>query len=433
MATKDIFCNTPWYELHIYWDGGLGICCQESHRLYSPDAQQYNIATMSIAEWFNSQPVRKFRTDILGDQKLSQCTQCYQEEKGGLSRRLRSNQKSVIFTRTAFDDSFAQSPGRKHFVSSGITATQPIDIHVDLGNHCNLACKMCNAKASSVIASQEVKWGIASSRQYIGTDWTRDPVVWHSFKQQLLAIPGLNNLHFMGGETLLSSRFEDLIDTLIEHKRYEVCLSFVTNGTIFRPDLITKLKKFKRVGIEVSIETVDQRNAYQRQGTDTQLVLNNIKKYQSWCTDSSITVALRSAPSALSIGSYVGLLQYALEQKFIIKSNLCYRPEFLHVKVLPVSVKQQYLKKYQDLLANTVDDLLGDYNASDPNNYQLVIKEQILSCIQLLSAAEPDNIQQLQQEFTRHCEKWDKVYRLDAMQLYPELVDMLTNHDYLPS
>ena len=309
---KNIFCNTPWYELHIYWDGSLGICCQEAHKLYSDSDRQYNIATMSIKEWFNSIPVKKFRTDILGNQQLTECTRCYTEEDhGGNSRRLKSNQKSVIFTRTAFDASIQQSPGYKHFLTSaeqqGHTDTYPIDVHIDLGNFCNLACKMCNPRASSTIASQQVKWGIESSRQYLGTDWTRNTEVWNNFKQQLLELPKLNNIHFMGGETLLTDRFEDFVDFMIDHKRFDLCFSFVTNGTIFRPELIQKLKQFRRVGIEVSVETVDEHNAYQRQGTDTELVLSNIKNYIELCNETSVTVALRPAPSLLSIGYYTEL------------------------------------------------------------------------------------------------------------------------------
>ena len=79
MTDQNIFCNTPWYELHIYWDGSLGICCQEDHKLYSQG--NYNIATMTIAEWFNSEPVTQFRQQVLADSKVSACRRCYVEEQ----------------------------------------------------------------------------------------------------------------------------------------------------------------------------------------------------------------------------------------------------------------------------------------------------------------------------------------------------------------
>ena len=431
MPNKNIFCNTPWYELHIYWDGSLGICCSEDHKIYSAD-QQYNIATTSIAEWFNSEPVKQFRQKILGDTPISACRRCYVEEQsGGNSRRINNNQKSVIFTRTAFEESFEQSPGHKHFDQSGVTATHPIDLHIDLGNFCNLACKMCNPQASSTIASQQVKWGIESSRQYLGNDWTKDVTVWNDFKQQLLSIPGLNNIHFMGGETLLTDRFEDLVDTFIEHKRYELCFSFVTNGTVFKPHLIEKLKNFRRVGIEVSIETVDAHNAYQRQGTDTGKVLENIKQYLTHCNGSSITVALRPAVSALTIGYYDSLLRFALTNQLVVKSLLCYDPKYLYANVLPNTVKEQYLAKYQELLKELESvNINEDYNTSDPHNYQKIVKQEATMCVGVLELPAPDNVEELLGQLVEHCRRWDQVYNLNARNLYPELTDVWDRYAY---
>ena len=429
MTNQKIFCSTPWYELHIYWDGSLGICCQESHKLYNNNS--YNIATTTIAEWFNSDPVKHFRQGVLGDRPVSACSRCYQEESvGGNSRRFKSNQKSVIF-RQAFADSFEQSPGRKHFDLSGITNTHPIDIHVDLGNYCNLACKMCNPRASSTIASQQVKWGIKASRQYLGTDWTQNDKAWNSFLQQLLDIPGLNNIHFMGGETLLTRRFEHLVDHMIAHGRLDLSFSFVTNGTIFRSELLEKLKLFRRVGIEVSIETVDSHNSYQRQGTDTDQVLVNLDRYLDQCNGSNITLTVRPAVSALTIGYFPGLLQYCLDRNLLVKSLLVIKPDFLSAAILPKSVKDQYLESYQQLLAQLPDTQIPmDYNASDPHNHAIIVKEQAHMCMNMLSQPEPNDVDKLRQLMVDHCRKWDQVYGYDARALYPELSQVWSQHGY---
>lgn len=431
-----IFCNAPWYEFHIYWDGSFGICCQESHKLYSSKESQYNVATMPIMEWFNSAPARQFRTDILGQNKISPCTRCYLDEHhAGNSRRINSNQKSVIFTKQAFQQSFNQSPGYEHFLhssqSQGHTNTVPIDIHVDLGNYCNLACKMCYAGASSTIASQHVKWGIEQDRVYLGQDWTRNVEVWEKFKNQLLELSGLNNIHLMGGETLLTNRFEDLIDFMIEHNRTDMCFSFVTNGTIYRPDLIEKLKKFRRVGIEISIESTDQRNDYIRQGTDTSKVLDNIEKYSKLCNDQSVTLTLRPTFSLLSAGSMHLLLKYALDNQLIVKGNACNNPSFLSSKNLPDTVKQQYLKHYKNLLSQLPDCQVDlEYNASDPNNYETIIKNHLIMYIDMLESPSPLDQQDQLKELVAHCKKWDAVYKFDARKMYPELSEVWNTHGY---
>lgn len=435
MPDPGIFCNTPWYELHVYWDGSLGICCQEAHKLYH-DPVQYNIATMSIKDWFNSPPVRQFRKDILGSDRLSQCSQCYAEEdSAGHSRRLRSNVKSVIFTRQAFDASFRQSPGHEHFAMSqaqdGWSHSLPIDMHVDLGNHCNLACKMCEPWASSSIAAQQVKWGIESSRKYLGTDWTRDDRVWHSFLEQLLAIPKLKNLHFMGGETLINRRLPDLVDFLTAHQRFDICLSFVTNGTVYPHELIEKMSRFARLGIEVSIETMTEHNQYQRQGTDNATVMRNINLFRQWDNGDNITVALRPAPSILSVGNYHTLLDYALRNQMVIKSNLCINPAFMRAELLPPEIKSLYRNRI-DQWASTIDwpEHAQDYNASDPHNAQLIVYDELLMLQGLLDRPAPRDSDQHLHDLVRHCERWDRVYNLDARRLYPEFQPILDAHGY---
>jgi organic radical activating enzyme len=391
---------------------------------------------MSIMEWFNSEPAKKFRLSMANNTRASECQHCYTEEdNNGNSRRLKSNQKSVIFTRAAFDKSFEQSPIHKHFDYSnrhqGQTQTYPIDIHIDLGNFCNLACKMCNAEASSTIASQQVKWGMIEIKKYLGTNWTKDQKVWDNFKQQILNIPGLNNIHFMGGETLLTDRLEDFVDTMIEHKRFDLCFSFVSNGTVYKPSIVDKLKKFRRVGFEISIETLDRRNSYVRQGTDTSLVLNNINLYQSQCNNTSVTLALRPAPSLLTVGSYLPLLQYALDNQLIVKSNLCTNPRFLSITQLPDYVKEIYQEQYIEFL-NKLNgrSTVEDYNASDPNNCHLVVREQAQMCLTLLQSQTPSDNELQLAALVEHCQKWDSVYKLNARELYPELVAVWDKYGY---
>jgi len=438
LPNKKIFCNSPWYELHIYWDGGLGICCQEYHRLYSTEQKEkYNISNMSIAEWFNSEPVKKMRMDMWSDKKLSLCNRCMQDEAVSVtSRRHKSNQKSVIFTKSAFEDSIRQSPHYDNFLYSknnqGETQTLPMDLHVDLGNFCNLACKMCNSQASSKIAGQHVKWGNKEDKKYVGSDWTQNEEVWDRFLHELLKMK-LQNIHFMGGETILTKRFHDFLNFMIEHKKFDLNFSFVTNGTTFDIELIKKLKLFQRVGIEVSIETITEHNRYVRQGTDTKEVLANIEKYREYCDDERISLTIRPAPNALTVGQYNTLIEYCLEKKLTIKSNPVYKPTFLNISVLPTDVKKEYLKKYYALLKKYELESLNielDFNESDPNQHKKIIKLAITQAIGLLNSPTPKNYNEELIKMVEHCKRWDTVYGYSATELFPELKDIFVKNGY---
>jgi sulfatase maturation enzyme AslB (radical SAM superfamily) len=243
----------------------------------------------------------------------------------------------------------------------------------------------------------------------------------------------LNNIHFMGGETLLTPRFEEFVDYMLAHGRTDLNFSFVSNGTSFNESLIKKLKKFKRVGIEVSIETVTEHNSYQRQGTDTSVVLQNIKQYLAHCDGSNITMTARPAISALTIGNYHTLLRYCLDNKIIVKSLNVTRPVFLDPLILPLSVRSQYIDNYKNLIQEynlTNVDCAVDYNESDVNQLPRIILSEINQCLYLLTKDQMSNSDQHLKDMVAWCRRWDNVYGYDARTLYPELIDILDLHGY---
>ena len=438
MSNQRIFCNSPWYELHIYWDGALAFCCHANPNVpYDTSLKQrYNIRNMSIKEWYDSVPMREARLQVLGGQQWNHCARCWHEEKvSDTSRRHRSNQKSVIFTKQNFPESYQQSPGFEKFEHSrsnaGAYDGMPIDLHIDLGNYCNLACKMCNPSASSRIASQHRQWNMISA---VSKDWTADPEVWNRFLEELVSISKLQNIHFMGGETIIQPRFHDLVDFMINHGRTDVCMSFVTNGTSFDKNLMEKLKRFPRVGLEISIETLDTLNEYTRQGTDNSMVLANIENYINECNGTTITVTLRPAPGLLTVRSYWQVIELALKKGLLIKSNLCTDPDFLDITVVPKNIRDQYRLPYLDLLTRyALDeaDVWSDYNESDPNNFRRVAKNQILQILRILDLPEPDDRDRRWSALVQHLDRWDRVFGFDARVLYPEFAHILDKHGYL--
>jgi len=439
MPYKNIFCNSPWYEIDIFWDGSFGYCCHQApYRPYSKNKlAQYNIKNMSISEWHKSEPIRNARMAMFSNQQMSECDPCWHQEKyGNTSRRLKSNIKSVIFTKQNFDDSFRQSPNYNTFNYSfnnkGETDVLPIDLHIDLGNHCNLMCKMCIPEASSSIAAQYKKWNMLEDDRLIGDDWTKDSGVWDNFLTQIIEIPNLKNIHFMGGETLISSRFEQLIDVFIKHKMFNICFSFVTNGTLFNKQLLNKLSLFERVGIEISIETLTKHNEYIRQGTDNNTIIKNIKKYIKFANNSSaIDITLRPALSLLSIGYYSTLLNFCLEHKILIKSNHVTEPACLRVELVPENARKLYKQKFNNILLNlqTQTEEIMDYNESDSTNYKLVIEAEINKCINMLKYEQADT--RLYYEFTELISKWDKLYKFNAYEYYPEYSHIFNEYGYV--
>jgi hypothetical protein len=287
-----------------------------------------------------------------------------------------------------------------------------------------------------VIAAQQVKWGNKDAMQYVGTDWTRDEAVWLRVLNELASIPNLNNIHFMGGETLITKRFEDFVDYMIARGRTDLHFSFVTNGTTFNESLLNKLTQFQRVGIEVSIETTTEHNAYQRQGTDTEQVLKNIDRYLEYCNDDNITLTVRPAISALTIGYYDTLLRYCIERKIVVKSLWVNKPDFLNPSILPDAIRQEYILKYKKLIKDyklDATDHLVDYNESDPNEIARIIASQADQCITMLTAPRPVDSEEQLKMMVAQCCRWDSIYGYDARELYSEFNTILNDYGYSTS
>ncbi len=432
MAHQSIFCNVPWTNVHIYWDGSFGACCSESHKPYSSGS--YNLRDMTVQDWYNAPPMQALRKNIQGSNQLSLCNRCYHQENNGYeSRRIKENFKSVIFTKQAFDKSFQQSPWYNRFVSALDTANQsaPIDWHVDIGNECNLACKMCNPSASSLIASKYKKWNIATDTQ---KNWVNDPNSWNNFIASVDATP-INRLHVMGGEPMLSKKFKELVDHLIKTNRTDMSISFVTNGTIQDQEFIDKLKTFRSFDIEISIESFENNNHYIRQaiGESTAPTIKHIQSLISQQTD-TFHVVLRSVPQLLSINTYDQYIKWAWDSKVAIQGIPLIAPHYLAINVLPCELKQQLIQKFVKVKEYIQQSPQTSFNTlvtgRDVSRLDLQLIDECNAMISLLNQSEPSNVKDLRVQLSQWLMQWDKEFNLNAYEFYPEYAEFLNEIQY---
>ena len=433
MPNQKIFCNVPWTNTHIYWDGSYGVCCSEKGKPYAhSQSAQFNIKNMGIAEWYNSDTMKQVRAKIRSDQPIPECRGCYHEEKHGYeSRRIKENFKSVIFTEQSFQKSYEQSTGYDAFEHTG-DAEMPIDWHVDLGNECNLACKMCNPNASSIIANQYKKWDLLT--QPINVNWTRDTRTWNRFLTDLVQIKKLNRVHFMGGEPTLSKRFPEFLQYMLNNNRNDISVSFVTNGTIINENIIELLQQFRTCDIEVSIESIRDNNHYIRQGKGkvTDEVIKNILYLKSLQND-RLHVILRSVPQLLNVNNYDQYIQWAYQNQLPISGIPLIQPKHYQISVLPLAIRQSFIPQYENLL-NLIDsnntEPSGVSTGRNVGALSTQLTREVNSIVNMLNAPEPDDVEKLRADLVADMLRWDRVYQLDALAVYPEYRDFLIQYGY---
>lgn len=384
---------------------------------------------MTVADWYNSEPMQAVRKQITGNTPLSLCASCYSEESNGYeSRRIRENYKSVIFTKTNFEKSYQQSHWHDRFENT--VSDLPIDWHVDLGNECNLACKMCNPQASSLIADRYKHWLIDIERR---SNWTNNPQAWANFVASLDQSK-INRLHFMGGEPLLSKRFRQIIDHLIDTGRTDISISFVTNGTILDQKLIDQLKQFRSFDLEISIESIHSNNHYIRQGQGdiTAKVLDHINQLKNQQND-RFHLVLRSVPQLLNVNNYDQYILWAWEQQLPIQGIPLTRPAYLAINVLPAKIRQNLIPQYQQVksvIQNQSNSIKTLTNGRDLGRLDLQLANECDAIIRMLESPEPENAELLRGQLVHWMTTWDQEFNLDAYKHYPEYQEFFESIGY---
>jgi MoaA/NifB/PqqE/SkfB family radical SAM enzyme len=287
---------------------------------------------------------------------------------------------------------------------------------------------MCFPQASSKISFYYSKWGL--QQETSNNNWTLNTSTWNKFKENILLVKNLNRLHLMGGEPLLNKRFDDLLIFLLENTP-DISLSFVTNGTFINDNLISSLKKFKSCDIEVSLESVLSNNDYIRQGSNTSLIIANIKKLVAAQND-RFKVVLRSAPQLLSINTYDKYIEFALEHGISIQGIPLIRPAYMQISVLPKDLRKSFIPKFIAVrdrmkIDNETATIITGRNIA---GLKQQLRRECDSMINMLAAPEPTNVQELRQELSKWLIRWDKEYQLNARKFYPEYAQFLTDIGY---
>jgi len=382
---------------------------------------------LSFLEWFNKgSGITEVRDGMITGNEHSGCSACYALEKQNIfSFRQRRNIQAAVFSGKHFKESLQQSPAFKRM--AGSTNIYPAFMHVTLSNLCNLSCRMCFPDYSTQLSSLYKKVGIMDNDKPTLLDWTTDDKKWNEFLELVLNNPNLMSLHFMGGEPLYHKRFFEFIDWCIANSKTDFHLTFVTNGTTCDIDLLEKLKKFKSIQIEVSIENLDETNNYVRINSDYNQVKENIISMVAHL--GSKNIVLRSLPQALTILHYENLIDFAIAYNLCIDSNVLGSPEYLKCFVLPKELKIKIIDnlkaKYADILSYTGgDNFLSKFRVNDIRGF----KHHIESVIIRITEQEPNNIEDLRKQFIEYNNKLDSVTGQKFTDVYPELLSFYAKY-----
>jgi MoaA/NifB/PqqE/SkfB family radical SAM enzyme len=175
---------------------------------------------------------------------------------GGFSFRKKMNQ-GTIKSEKRFALKLVQLLQSQPIPDDTRLSSAPRVLQLEVGNLCNLKCRMCSGNFSSRIALDPVhdQWARRDNAPPLGTggEWFRNMEV---VRNHILQHPEqIEWIEFQGGETLLAKEVTQILQFLIDAKvAPNIDIEAVTNATTTRSPWLKLAERFKRLHLTISID-----------------------------------------------------------------------------------------------------------------------------------------------------------------------------------
>ncbi len=373
MNTKTT-CAIPWMHLNFEPDGKVVPCCLTSAQGYYAG----DLNKSSIDEIWNSDNMKSLRKQMMNGEEPAICRKCFDRERvTGESGRTWHN--------IDFKDVLPRIP---EITKPDGTCTEMKLKYWDFrfSNLCNMKCRSCGPRYSSAwvpdakklgyITSQDKVWNIEAVNDNTNYDFLKD------------GIKDVEKIYFAGGEPLLMKEHWDILDMLVEAKRFDVKICYNTNMLKLdygNKNAIDYWKQWQKDKIEIwpSIDELGERAELIRSGTVWEKVDANLKEL----VKNKITVRPGITVGAWNVERIPEIIKYFVDIGVLNESNkhrqfyinLLEYPSPYHVHVLPPQDRERIITKLNVFIARhnatyktRIDDLMKHilHELRKPYNYK---------------------------------------------------------------
>jgi len=301
-------CKALENQVHVTIDGYYKPCCA-----FDFESKQYPITEYTPQQYLESDYICDIKNTMLSDWHPG-CKSCELNE----ANNNQSMRHTVNFLCRKYDD------------------IQMLDLN--LNNHCNLSCRMCNSLSSS-------KW-----EELLGYENNN----YNDFSSIVEHLPNLNHIKYQGGEPFITKEIEQVLNYVAEHNCH---FSFSTNCTLFPLKYVDMLSKAKSLFATFSIDGVGLTNDYIRHGKYWSTIDGVFKKWMYYFEHYKISgvknvntvVQAYNFHDLENIENY--LSSYKVRWNGLIINDI---PEFT-LNALP----EKYISK---VINNTNESFLTNYN-----------------------------------------------------------------------
>jgi MoaA/NifB/PqqE/SkfB family radical SAM enzyme len=337
------FCIYPWIHLHAYPTGEAYPCCHAEMAVGSIGSTHTN----SLKELWNSNKMRKLRTDMLEETPNSYCSRCYEQEESGFfgGRQSANKHHGHHIDRI---DSTAPNGTLEQF--------EMTYWDIRFSNLCNLKCRSCGHIFSSQWYQDQAKLA--------GPDWAKKHKVLNiagrsendMWEQLIPHLDYVEQIYFAGGEPLLMDEHYNILDELERRGRFDVRLIYNTNFTEIKLKdrlVFDYWKKFKSVAVGASLDAMGPQGEYIRKGTKWANVEYNREKMLEVCPE--VDFYISPTLSILNAWHLPDFHRNWVDRGLIkpqdLNVNVLQDPAFYRVDIAPMEFKLQLQEKFNEHLA----------------------------------------------------------------------------------
>ena len=297
----------------------------------------------TLGQIWNSDYLRSVRRRMLSGLGVDDCYKCYATEAGGQTS-LRQVMNASFASRLEADGDEGLFKTTEDCLDSGGNMPFPSALHLWLGNHCNLKCRMCSPMFSSRIAADEVHaaWfsGQKGAAVYGWQENVSEEIFQHAKRVKLI--------QFSGGEPFIHRTFRVILQMLIEtgHAAH-IELYIATNGMTHSEELSSLLTNFLDVELGISVDGLGAVQEYVRFPSKWEALERNIFSFQK----DKIPISIRPTPQAYNAFGLLDLARWCDTKgiRFVL-DNILWAPGFLSLDMLPHAVIRKALQDWEQYL-----------------------------------------------------------------------------------
>lgn len=451
------FCIAPWQDVHVVTDGGFKGCCVMEQRTgkYFTDGKDVNV-TQGISAGLNSDTAKEIRLDSLNDKWHTACARCKKEEMSGM--------KSMrLLYEDRWKDKFSYEDAL--LITDAETGELPDDhvpffYDIQLGNLCNLKCRICHPVVSSswipdfvklnnlpekfrmplpgdrVVSIEHVK-GKQYNIEPSPFAWAESDKFWEQMSERKSK---MSHLYLIGGEPMMIHRHFDFLKECIDSgDAKHITLQYDTNLTNLPEKVMHYWTQFEKVMIGFSIDGMGPELEYMRNPVKWKQMLKNISVVDEFGYENNDRVQVYDSVT-VSIYNVIHVLDYIewkvkagkdtykelwQEHKPNFGVHPLHTPSHLSVQTIPHDAKTVINAKYNNWRSKMlawVDSIDKYSEIQTKDSLKHSINEYVDTWIGFINQS--DNSKQMN-EFWDYTNKLDEIRNESFSDVFPQLNSLL--------